>query len=96
MLRVAPGKFYDFSAELFKRQEEYFDVNVVGETRNTTYRRLAKLAGEVGLEEAKIYGLLEIGDKPGEGGALNIGNGVTNDIKLMVKVSLGFEGKDKW
>lgn len=61
-------------------------MNVVKETRNETYRRLAKLAGEVGVEEGKVYGLLEVGDQPGEGGSLNIGNGVTDDLKVMVKV----------
>lgn len=71
---------------LFEHQKEYFDVNVVKETRNETYKRLAKLAGEVGVEEGKVYTLLEIGDKPGEGGGLNVGNGVTDDVKVMVKV----------
>ncbi len=61
-------------------------MNVVKETRNETYKRLAKLAGEVGVEERKVYGLLEISDKPGEGGGLNVANGVTDDVKVMVKV----------
>ncbi|KAI4193820.1 MAG: hypothetical protein LQ346_003830 [Caloplaca aetnensis] len=86
VLRLAPEKFWDFSKALFDRQKEFFDVNVVKETRNETYNRLAKLAGEVGVEEGKVYGLLEISDKPGEGGGLNIGNGVTDDVKVMVKV----------
>ena len=34
----------------------------------------------------RIYGLLEVSDKPNKEGSLNGGNGVTNDIKLMVKV----------
>lgn len=62
-------------------------MNVVNETRNQTYRRLAKLAGTVeGVEEERVYGLLEVGDQPGEDGGLNVGNGVTDDVKLMVKV----------
>merc|ERR1712000_438348 len=36
------------SSTLFHDQEAYFDVNIVNETRNATYRRLADLAGTVG------------------------------------------------
>lgn len=59
---------------------------MVKETRNETYKRLAKLASEVGVEEKGVYDLLEIQDKPGEDGSLNTGNGVTDDLKVMVKV----------
>ncbi|KAL8707438.1 MAG: hypothetical protein Q9220_007526 [cf. Caloplaca sp. 1 TL-2023] len=88
VLRLAPQKFWEFSKLLFERQKEFFDVSVVKETRNETYRRLAKLAGGVvGVErEEEVYGLLEISDKPGEDGGLNSGNGVTDDVKVMVKV----------
>ncbi|KAI4241746.1 MAG: hypothetical protein L6R40_004423 [Gallowayella cf. fulva] len=87
VLRLAPAAFYPFSHTLFEHQTEFFDVNVVNETRNQTYRRLAKLAGTVeGVEEERVYGLLEVGDQPGEDGGLNVGNGVTDDVKLMVKV----------
>jgi hypothetical protein len=72
---------------LFDKQTEYFDVNVVNETRNNTYSRLSKLASTVGLDEKKIYSLLEISDKPGEDGSLNSGNKVTNDIKLLTKAN---------
>lgn len=88
VLRLAPDKFWPFSKALFEHQKDFFDVNVVHETRNDTYKRLAKLAGSIGLEESKVFELLEISDKPGEGGSLNTGNKVTDDIKLMVKVSL--------
>lgn len=88
VLKVSPSKFYDFSEALFEHQKEYFDANVVHEPRNETYKRLAKLAGSVGIEEAKIFELLKISDKPGSDGGLNSGNGVTNDLKLMVKVGL--------
>jgi len=88
VLRVSPGKFYDYSAALFERQEENFDVNVVIETRNETYERLARLAVEMGVEEYKIMDLLRISDKPGKDGSLNAGNGVTDDVKLMVKVGM--------
>ncbi|KAL8932405.1 MAG: hypothetical protein Q9216_006854 [Gyalolechia sp. 2 TL-2023] len=87
VLRLAPEKFWEYSKTLFEHQKEFFDVNVVKETRNETYRRLAKLAGEIGVEEGKMYELLEVGDKPGEDGGLNVGNGVTDDLKVMVKVN---------
>lgn len=86
--RLAPEKFWEFSAALFEKQKEYFDVSVVKETRNETYKRLAKLAGEVtGMEEEKFFELLEVGDKPGEDGGLNIGNQVTDDLKYFVKAN---------
>ena len=85
MLRLAPDKFWTFSAKLFEQQKDFFDVYVVKETRNDTYKRLAKVAGSVGVDEGKVYGLLEIPDKEVDGGA-NVGNKVTDDIKLMVKV----------
>jgi hypothetical protein len=72
---------------LFDKQAEYFDVNVVNETRNNTYSRLSKLAGSVGIDEKRIYSLLEISDKPGPDGSLNSGNKVTNDIKLLTKAN---------
>ena len=87
VLRLAPDKFWPFSDALFEHQKEFFDVSVVHEARNDTYKRLAKLAGSVGLEESEVFELLEISDKPGEGGSLNTGNMVTDDVKLMVKVS---------
>lgn len=86
--RLAPEKFWEFSAALFEKQKEYFDVSVVKETRNETYKRLAKLAGEVtGMEEEKFFELLEVSDKPGEDGGLNIGNQVTDDLKYFVKAN---------
>ena len=86
VLRLAPDEFWPFSAALFEKQTDFFDVNVVNEKRNDTYKRLAKIAGSVGLDEGKVYDLLEVSDKPGEDGSLNGGNKVTDDVKLMVKV----------
>ncbi|KAL1302031.1 hypothetical protein AAFC00_002480 [Neodothiora populina] len=85
VLKTDPSKYWEFSAALFDKQTDYFDVNVVNETRNATYKRLAKLAASVGLDESKIYELLEIPDKAADDGSLNIGNKVTNDFKLLVK-----------
>ncbi|KAL6712006.1 hypothetical protein ACN47E_003049 [Coniothyrium glycines] len=85
--KVDQTKFYDFSEKLFEQQKDFFDVSVVNETRNATYKRLAKIAGSVGVDENKVYKLLEISDKPGEDGSLNSGNGVTNDVKIQVRAN---------
>ncbi|MCJ1332347.1 hypothetical protein MMC10_009039 [Thelotrema lepadinum] len=87
VMKVSPNKFIEFSTALFDHQKEYFDVNVVKEGRNQTYKRLAGLAGSVGVDPDKIYSLLEVSDKPSDDGSLNSGNGVTNDIKQMVKAN---------
>jgi protein-disulfide isomerase len=88
VLRLAPAKFWDYSALLFQQQTEYFDVNVVHESRNETYKRLAKLAAQVeGVDEGKVLELLMISDKPGPDGGLNSGNKVTDDVKQMVKAN---------
>ena len=88
VLQTAPKSFWAFSEKLFEHQTEYFDVNVVDETRNNTYKRLAKLAGSVdGIDEKSILDLLVVPDKPDADGGLNIGNKVTNDVKFMVKAN---------
>jgi len=86
VLRLAPEKFWEFSAALFKHQTEFFDVSVVNETRNKTYERLAKIAGSVGVDEKKFLGLLMIPETSSPD-QLNIGNQVTDDIKWMTKAS---------
>lgn len=88
VLQLAPEKFWEFSAALFKHQTEFFDISVVNETRNKTYERLAIIAGSVGIDEKKLLDLLTISETPGEDGQLNAGNKVTNDIKWMVKVCI--------
>ncbi|KAJ5166543.1 uncharacterized protein N7482_005324 [Penicillium canariense] len=85
VLRLAPEKFWDFSAALFQRQADFFDVSVVNETRNKTYERLAKIAGSVGVDEQKVLALLLIPETSDSSGQLNVGNQVTNDIKWMIK-----------
>ncbi|KIW51354.1 hypothetical protein PV05_10086 [Exophiala xenobiotica] len=88
ILKTSPKSFWAFSEKLFQQQNDYFDVNVVNETRNNTYKRLAKLAGSVdGVEEKTVLDLLLVSDKPAEDGSLNIGNKATNDVKLMVKAN---------
>ncbi|KAH6681125.1 thioredoxin-like protein [Plectosphaerella plurivora] len=87
VLQIAPEKFWEFSAALFRDQKAYFDANVVNEARNATYKRLAQLAGSVGVDEAKVLERLTISDKPAADGSLNTGNAVTNDLKVAVKIA---------
>ncbi|KAK4691264.1 hypothetical protein P7C71_g5698, partial [Lecanoromycetidae sp. Uapishka_2] len=87
VLRLSPDKFWTFSAALFEQQKEFFDVNVVHEVRNDTYKRLAKIAASVGLDEKKVFDLLKVSEKASEDGSLNVGNQVTDDVKLMVKAN---------
>ncbi|CZT09444.1 uncharacterized protein RAG0_14213 [Rhynchosporium agropyri] len=87
VLKLQPAKFFEFSKALFDDSKSFYDVNVVNETRNKTYERLAKIGGKVGVDEKEMYKLLHISDKPGEDGSLNIGNGVTNDLKVLVKMN---------
>lgn len=88
VLQLAPAKFWAFSDALFKDQKAYFDVNVVNETRNQTYRRLARLAAEsIGVDENEVYARLAIPEKADDEGALNVGNKVTNDLKVLVKMA---------
>lgn len=70
-----------------KNQKEFFDVNVVNETRNGTYKRLAGLGASVGVDESQIFKMLEISDKPAADGSLNSGNAVTGDLKVFVKMA---------
>ncbi|KAI2603776.1 uncharacterized protein GGS25DRAFT_505419 [Hypoxylon fragiforme] len=87
VLQVAPDKYWLFSDALFKDQQSYFDEAVVHEPRNETYKRLAKLAASVGVDEKKVFDLLVISDKVPEGGYPNFGNKVTNDLKVQIKVA---------
>lgn len=88
VMKLDPSKFWTFSEALFNDQKAYFDVSVVNETRNATYKRLAKLAVDsAGLSADEVYKLLEIPDKPSEDGSLNSGNGVTNDLKIPIKMA---------
>ncbi|KAG0638616.1 thioredoxin-like protein [Tuber brumale] len=84
--QVDPSSFWKYSAAIFKNQVDFFDVNVVNETRNATYKRLSALATPLGVDEQKIYKLLAVADKPVDG-AYNSGNQVTNDLKLHVKAA---------
>jgi hypothetical protein len=65
----------------------FFDVSVVNETRNATYARLAKIGGRVGVDESVMLKLLTIPDKAADDGSLNVGNAVTNDLKVLIKMA---------
>lgn len=89
VLRLAPARFWAFSAALFDAQHAYFDACVVDEPRNATYRRLAALAARATdgeAAEAAVYALLEVA-RADAGAALNTGNGVTDDVKLVTRMS---------
>jgi hypothetical protein len=73
VLLTSPDKFWPFSKALFDKQLEFFDVNVVNETRNQTYERLADIATSVGVDKETILKLLTVPDKP-NGDSYNVGN----------------------
>jgi protein-disulfide isomerase len=86
--RLSPQSFWAYSARLFAHQTEFFDVAVVNETRNATYRRLAELAAEEpGIAVDAVYDLLKISDVPDENGDMNVGNAVTQDLKTVIKMA---------
>lgn len=62
-------------------------MNIVHETRNQSYERLAKIGAKVDINEKEFLKLLWVDDKPAEDGSLNTGNGVTNDLKVLVKMN---------
>ncbi|RKF55143.1 hypothetical protein OnM2_092053 [Erysiphe neolycopersici] len=87
VLRLDGSKFWKFSEALFNKSKSFYDVPVVSETRNQTYIRLAAIAEEVGVSKSEVLKLLTVPDKPAEDGSLNVGNGVTNDLKVLIKMA---------
>ena len=87
--------FWCYSYLLFEHQTDFFDVNVVNETRNQTYERLIALYqtifdshdGRTPEDPVReMRGALLISDKPGTDGALNVGNQVTEGLKWAIKL----------
>ena len=92
--------FWAYSYLLFQKQTDFFDVHVVGETRNQTYQRLVSLfgtlfkdgelkrAGSQDREDpaGQLWEALVVGHEQGKEGSLNIGNRVTDDLKLCIKL----------
>ncbi|KHJ32584.1 hypothetical protein EV44_g2451 [Erysiphe necator] len=72
---------------LFNESKSFYDVPVISETRNQTYARLAAIAEKVDVSKSEVLNLLTVSDKPAEDGSLNIGNGVTNDLKVLIKMA---------
>lgn len=88
VLFLAPDKFWPFCEILFEHQFDFFDENVVNETRNDTYLRLAKLATPLGIDETEMMDLLRVSSKPHpEHGRLNQGNKITESLKLLTRMS---------
>ena len=73
VLLLSPDKFWPFSMALFQKQIDFFDVNVVNETRNQTYKRLADVASSAGVDGEAVLKMLVVPDKP-EGDSYNVGN----------------------
>jgi protein-disulfide isomerase len=86
VLKLRPELFWPFSAKLFDKQLDFFDVNVVRESRNQTYERLADIAADVGVDKAELLSYLHVVDKPIDG-SYNVGNKVTDDLKKLVKAN---------
>lgn len=72
---------------MFDDAKSFYDANIVNETRNKTYERLAKIGGKTGIDEEELLKLLWIDDKPAKDGSLNSGNRVTNEVKVLVKMN---------
>ncbi|KAI6250987.1 hypothetical protein HI914_00145 [Erysiphe necator] len=87
VLRIDGNKFWKFSEALFNESKSFYDVPVISETRNQTYARLAAIAEKVDVSKSEVLNLLTVSDKPAEDGSLNIGNGVTNDLKVLIKMA---------
>ncbi|KAK9469154.1 thioredoxin-like protein [Lipomyces arxii] len=83
--RLDPTKFWAFSNILFQNANDFYDTAVYNESRAETYERLATLASEtVGVDKKAMLELLTV--PPSEDGiGHNIGNPVTNDLKLFVR-----------
>ncbi|KAK2741048.1 hypothetical protein FQN57_005785 [Myotisia sp. PD_48] len=87
VLLTEPAKFWRFSNALFQHQEEFFDSNVVDETRNQTYERLTQLAKKTcSIDPEKLYNMLQI-QGPGDVQSLNAGNHLTPHLKFLTKAS---------
>ena len=76
--RVDPSKFWAYSGVLFANQTRFYDSSTATEPRLDMYKRLAKLAENVGLNPADVLKHLDfepvaIGSAEGH----NVGNNVS-------------------
>ncbi|KAF9476989.1 hypothetical protein BDN70DRAFT_881701 [Pholiota conissans] len=83
VLRVSPENFWPFSLELFKHQEEYFDIPTQDLTIRQIRQKLAALAATVIPASA----VDQFSDALAFKGAANGGNAVTDDLKYNLKFS---------
>ncbi|KAI7883352.1 hypothetical protein K492DRAFT_229641 [Lichtheimia hyalospora FSU 10163] len=79
--KVDPSKFFPFSDALFDKQNQFFDEAVENKTRHQLVTEVAEIAATVGVPADKIISLLSPGSE-----VKNIGNAVTNDLKLCIKI----------
>ncbi|KAI8377484.1 thioredoxin-like protein [Radiomyces spectabilis] len=79
--KIDTTKFFDFSDQLFARQAEFFDEAVENKTRKQLVDQLSEMAATVGVSADKVRELLS----NGTGEPKNVGNKVSNDLKLQVK-----------
>ncbi|KAH9482325.1 hypothetical protein JR316_0004423 [Psilocybe cubensis] len=82
-LRVSPENFWAFSLNLYKHQEEYFDIPTQDLTTRQVRDNLAKLAAEV-LPADKVEAFKDL---LAFKGSPNGGNAVTDDLKYNIKFS---------
>ncbi|KAK9463519.1 thioredoxin-like protein [Lipomyces oligophaga] len=85
--KLAPEAFWAFSKALFDASAEYYDTEVYYESRNKTYERLAELAVKsAGIDKDEFLDLVGIPPST-DGTPSNIGNKITNDLKVFVRQS---------
>jgi len=84
VLRASPDNFWPFSLQLFKQQEDYFDVPSQDLTPRQIREKLAQLASNLLPSDAlaEFKDLLTL-----KGEFLNGGTGVTDDLKYNTKFS---------
>ncbi|CEL60803.1 hypothetical protein RSOLAG1IB_04042 [Rhizoctonia solani AG-1 IB] len=77
--RVAPSKFLEYATELFKAQEQFFDIPTSTLTPLQIREKLVALAPE-GVDKKAVADLLELKSTP------NGGVSVTDDLKYNIKL----------
>ncbi|CAG8496107.1 5444_t:CDS:2 [Ambispora gerdemannii] len=84
--KIDKTKFFEFSAKLFESQKDYFDESVQELNRNQINKKLAKLAESVGISPSDFLEQLHISSTDDSSTARNVGNKVTNDLKIHIKL----------
>ncbi|CAG8547788.1 6182_t:CDS:2 [Ambispora leptoticha] len=84
--KVDKTKFFEFSANLFESQRDYYDESVQALNRDQINNKLAKLAESVGISSSDFLAQLHIPSTDDPSTARNVGNKITNDLKLQIKL----------